>query len=113
MQGQQHDSSLGGEKKSYFVSVQAGQILEDPEAASYELEIEANEEELSKLHELFKEMNSEDNASVLYFNTRLFSTNNDVELNGASDEIISRIYRQLYECGTSDTKKHIESMGIL
>ncbi|MBH5317194.1 hypothetical protein I6N90_05145 [Paenibacillus sp. GSMTC-2017] len=113
MQEQQHDSDRESNRKPYYVSVQAGQILEDPEAAAYELEILANEDDKSRLHELFKELNSMDNWSVLHFNSRPFSPSNDVELNGNSDEIISRIYRLLYECGTEETKQHIESMGII
>lgn len=113
MSERSYETVGGEERKSYFVSVQAGQILEDPEAAVYELEIFANEEELSRLREQFEELSSMDEAEVFHFARTPYETDSDEALNGASDEIISRIYRLLYECGTSQTKRHIESMGIM
>ncbi|MFD0588328.1 hypothetical protein ACFQZE_09970 [Paenibacillus sp. GCM10027627] len=107
------ESEESGERKPYFISVQAGQILEDPEAAAYELEIVAGEEELSKLRELFEELSSMDEAEAFHFGGRPFSPDSDEILNGASDEIIGRIYQFLYEYGTDKTKRHIEAMGIM
>lgn len=108
--GQTYDN---GGRKRFYVSVQAGQILADPEAAAYELAIDANDEEVARLRELFEELSSMEEAEIGHFGTTPYETNRDEFLNGASDELVSQIYRQLYECGTSETKRHIETMGIL
>lgn len=96
----------------YYVSVQAGQMLTDPEAAAYELDILANEEEANRLRELFEELSSMQEADIAFF-ARPVGIHHDETINGASDEIITRIYRLLYECGTEGTRSHIASMGLL
>ncbi|MEK3882647.1 hypothetical protein [Paenibacillus sp. PL2-23] len=110
---QQDEWEGHGGRKQFFVSVQAGQILEDPEAAAYELAIYANDEEVARLRELFEELASMDEAEVAHFAHTPYGTSGDETINAASDEIVSLIYKQLYECGTGETKRHIESMGIL
>jgi hypothetical protein len=111
----EHDHHIHGHggRKRFYVSVQAGQILADPEAASYELAINANDEEVARLRELFEELSSMDEAEVWHFARMPYETNHDESLNGSSDEIINRIYRLLYECGTHETKRQIETMEIL
>ncbi|WP_424768105.1 hypothetical protein [Paenibacillus sp. sgz302251] len=100
-------------RKPYFVSVQAGQILEDPKAAAYELEVFLNEEEHIKLRELLDELSSMDEAQTFHFAATPFETNDDNQLNAGYDGILQQIYRQLYENGTDKTKQHIESMQLL
>ncbi|QNK59996.1 MULTISPECIES: hypothetical protein [Paenibacillus] len=101
------------ERQHLYVSVQAGQILTDPEAAAYELDIVANEEEVSRLRELFEELSSMAEAELGYYARPVAKSDHDETINGASDEIITRIYRLLYECGTESTRRHISSMGLL
>ncbi|MDQ6418709.1 hypothetical protein RB620_04580 [Paenibacillus sp. LHD-117] len=111
-----HGENLHGgneQKQHYYVSVQAGQILADPEAAAYELDIMANEEEVNRLRELFEELSSMAEAEMFFYTRPLGKSNHDETINGASDEIITRIYRLLYECGTDGTRNHIASMGLL
>lgn len=101
-----------GERKSYYVSVQAGQILEDPQAAAYELEVVMNNNEHTKLRELFDELSSMDEADMLHFAHSPFGSASDSEINAGYDELIQLIYKQLYECGTDKTKQHIETMQL-
>jgi hypothetical protein len=102
-----------GERKPYYVSVQAGQILEDPEAAAYELEIIVNEEEHTRLRELMDELSSMDEAEMFHFSHHPYGTASNSEINSGYDALIQRIYKQLYEYGTDATKRHIESMQLL
>ncbi|MFF2887180.1 hypothetical protein [Paenibacillus sp. NPDC057967] len=111
MDEHRHEERFEG-NKTFYVSVQAGQILEDQGAAAYELEIHANEDQVNLLRELFEELSSMDEAQTFHFAGSPYSPNNDESLNGAYDDIISRIYKLLHECGTSDTKHHIESMEL-
>ncbi|RJE91428.1 hypothetical protein D3P07_03125 [Paenibacillus sp. 1011MAR3C5] len=111
MDEHRHEERFEG-SKTFYVSVQAGQLLEEQGAAAYELEIHANAEQVNLLRELFEELSSMDEAQTFQFAGSPFSPNSDEALNSAYDDIISRIYRQLHECGTSETKSHIESMGL-
>lgn len=107
------DREAGGEdRKRYYVSVQAGQILEDPQAAAYELEISMNEQEHIKLREMFDELSSMDEAEMFHFTHHPYGTASNGEMNAGYDELIQRIYKQLYEYGTDTTKRHIESMQL-
>lgn len=100
------------ERKHYYVSVQAGQILEDPQAAAYELEIIMNEEEHEKLRELFDELSSMDEAEMFHFAQSPFGSASDEQINVGYDGLIQRIYKRLYDLGTDTTKSHIESMQL-
>ncbi|MFD1957633.1 hypothetical protein ACFSL6_26535 [Paenibacillus thailandensis] len=111
----EYDDRAGGAgdgKKTYYVSVGAGQVLEDPHAAAYELVIRATEEEVSKLQELFGDLSSVEEAEAGHYGLSVFDSNEDRELNSGYDETIAQIYRLLYECGTEETKRHIASMNL-
>lgn len=107
------DEAVSSERKPYYVSVQAGQILEDPQAAAYELEILANEEEYTRLRELFDELASMDEAQAFHFVSHPYGSASEIEMNNGYDEIIQRIYKQIYEYGTETTRQHIETMQLL
>ncbi|CAM3317579.1 hypothetical protein PALU110988_15730 [Paenibacillus lupini] len=104
------------ERKKYYVSVQAGQILEDQGAASYELEIMANNEEFNQLQVMFEDLSSMDNAITGHFNYEFgthLSQTSDSQMNGGYDAILHDIYLFIHEHGTASTQKHVESMGLL
>lgn len=105
---QSHDT----DKTTYYISVQAGQILQNPEEAAYELVIEGNQEDVAKLEELFEELSSMDEAETFHFAKSPFGTAGDSEINRGSDDILLDIYRHLYQCGTDETKRHIATMGL-
>lgn len=100
------------DRQPYYVSVQAGQILEDQAAAVYELEIVASEQEVAQLRELFEELSTMDEASMFHFGRTFMETNSDQAMSGPCDDIINEIYRKLYKYGTAETKRHIESMQL-
>ncbi|MFC4600440.1 hypothetical protein [Cohnella hongkongensis] len=99
------------ERRTYYVSVGPGQILEDPEAASFEFEIRANEAEIDKLQELFQEAQDADEDEI--FNYSGSPTISDTPDNETYAALSRTIYRMLHELGTDETKRHIESMNIL
>ncbi|MFC5529316.1 hypothetical protein [Cohnella yongneupensis] len=99
------------DRKTYYVSVGAGQVLEDKEAAPFELVIRANEEELNQLQELFEETSSTDEAGA--FTLEGSPMVSDSPEDATYDGLIHSVYELLYELGTDETKRHIESMGIL
>ncbi|QJD81755.1 hypothetical protein [Cohnella herbarum] len=99
------------DRKTYYVSVGAGQVLEDPEAAAFEFAIHANEAELDKLQELFAETQDADEDEALSFKGNPMVS--DTPDNATYDALLMDIYRMLHELGTYETKRHIESMNIL
>ncbi|MFC4776416.1 hypothetical protein ACFO9Q_06470 [Paenibacillus sp. GCM10023252] len=106
------DQSAKLDRKPFYVSVGAGQILEDPGAAAYELEITANEEELNRLQELMEELSSMDEAQAVHFSWHPYGATGVERINAGYDQLIQSIYRLLYECGTDQTKRHIETMQL-
>ncbi|MGO4540336.1 hypothetical protein [Paenibacillus sp. 2TAB19] len=107
-----NEESNEEERTTYYVSVQAGQILADPEAAAYELVIQANDEEIGKLHELFKELAAADNGGVRTMAANPYQADSDEQNNSDYDYWLKQVYKQLYDCGTDTTKNHIESMHL-
>lgn len=105
-------TSPEGEKHTYYISVQAGQILRNQGDAAYELMIQADDQEISALEELFEELASMDEAAAFHFAKSPYGTAGDEEINRGSDGILLDIYRHLHACGTAETKRHIESMGL-
>jgi hypothetical protein len=99
-------------RKPYYVSVGAGQILEDPTAAAYELVIQANEEELNKLQELFEEHASMEEAEAWHFLKHPFANVSRERMTQESGDLTTRIYKLLHELGTDETKAHIDSMQL-
>jgi hypothetical protein len=103
---------LINEKKRYYISVQSQTIMEHQGDASYELEIEANAEELQKLNELFELMDEFDQSSFLNNPVPGIPYHHDLE-NDGYDYYLKEIYKFLYDNGTEKTKSHIQSMNIL
>lgn len=104
-----HEPDQG--KKTYYVTVGAGQVLEDREVAPFELVIRANEEELNKLQELFEETSATSKEAAFTFSGSPMVS--DPVEDATSDGLIHDVYRMLYELGTEETKRHIESLDIL
>ena len=100
-------------RKHYYVAVGGGQILEDPEAAAYELEILANEHELGRLRELFEELEIWDGAQTFHFAGTPYTEFSTDRINLGYELLLKRVYEQLHELGTEETKRHIQSMRIL
>ncbi|GGD54382.1 hypothetical protein [Paenibacillus nasutitermitis] len=100
------------ERKIYYVSVQSGSILQEQGAAAYELVISANEAELGHLQELMEELSSMDEAEAFHFSAHPYGTASEKQMNAGVDGILMDIYKLLYELGTEETKRHIETMDL-
>jgi rubrerythrin len=100
------------DRKTYYVTVQHGEIMDDPTAFNFDYVIEANEEELDQLEELFEDTATEEQETIFHSFTLSSSTYYNNE-NDAYDLSLRSIYRKLHELGTPETKQHIEKMNIL
>ncbi|MFB6367491.1 hypothetical protein ACFCP7_26285 [Paenibacillus elgii] len=98
------------EKKTYYIAVGSGEVQEPEEATgNFEFEIQATEEEVDKLQDMFEElaMNEEDTAMRATIPYREYRPDKE------SDGNLTEIYRMLHELGTPDTRRHIEAMNVL
>ncbi|MCM3746753.1 hypothetical protein M3223_05225 [Paenibacillus pasadenensis] len=105
-----HDQE--GQRKRYYVAVGAGQVLEDSEAAAYELVIEATEEEKDGLKALFAELSSMDEAQMAHFHSSPYGSASLEEINRGYEGILKQIYALINRLGTEETKQHITSMKL-
>lgn len=97
------------EKKTYYVSVQAGSVLENEGDASYEFEIVASEQEVEDLMERFGMLSDADNSSAFRAHLPGVPYHQDSEHDGY-DYTLTQIYRRLYDLGTEETKDTIANM---
>lgn len=100
-------------KKKYYISVQAGTILDNQGDASYGLVVEATPEEIDKLAEVFEELGNFDQATFTQTATALSIAYHLDESNDGYDYYLNEAYSMIYELGTEETKQHIKSMNIL
>jgi hypothetical protein len=100
------------QKKTYYVSVQAQTVFENQGDSAYEFEIQADEQQISRLVELFENQleNEQDTAQRAIVPGMPY--HRDVE-NDRYDATLKEIYKAIYSMGTEETRKHIQSMGIL
>lgn len=98
--------------KNYYVSVQAGTIMERQEDGPYEFEIIATKEQVDQLQEIFEKMKTADNQSYWSSHIPFIPYHEDKE-NDAYDLHLKKAYQFIYEHGTEETKQHIESINIL
>ncbi|QGG57307.1 hypothetical protein [Paenibacillus sp. B01] len=106
------DYGTEGQRKHYYVAVGAGQVLEDKEAAAYELEIVATEEEKDGLKALFAEMSSMDEAAMVHFHSHPFGSASVEEMNQGYEGILKQIYTLVYRLGTEETRRHVASLNL-
>ncbi|MCR8631153.1 MULTISPECIES: hypothetical protein [Paenibacillus] len=107
------DVNTETEKKTFYVSVGQGEILEPSNmTGNFEFEINATEEERDQLEELFEESMEAQEDTGIRAHIPFREYHNDKE-NDAADYYLAQIYKKLHELGTSETKAHIESMNIL
>jgi hypothetical protein len=104
------------EKKKYYVSIHAGpdtgEIRNVKGDSTFDFEIEASEEEVEKIQELFEA--TQDAAHNSFWRAHVpYIPYHDDKVNDDYDEALVQIYKLLYDLGNTETRNHIESMGIL
>jgi hypothetical protein len=101
------------EKKKYYLTVgHSGEIMEDPTASTYELEIEATPEEIADLEKMYRQLQRSDTDTFWRAHIPFLQYHYDQD-NDEYDQRLTDIYRMIHKLGTPETKQHIESMGLL
>lgn len=99
-------------KNTYYISVGSKEISKLKEASPYEFEIEATDDEIEQLRDLFNQANTSDWKSFFRAHAPYIQYHFDRE-NDQYDENIYHAYELIYKLGDEETKRHIERMGIL
>ncbi|MFK7695603.1 hypothetical protein [Paenibacillus sp. HJGM_3] len=99
------------EAHPYYVSVQAGTILDNQGDAAYEFQINATEEEVSYLHNLLMEL--QDWEKAIYLRAPLPSIPyHDDEENVGYDSTLKKIYAYIHKLGDEEAKRTIDAMDL-
>ena len=104
------------EKRSYYVSVGTHQVVPKSEDSNYEFEVEATEEEIEQLKELFDQEDKADNMLLGRAKTpyEAFPRNVNQEVyNTPYDERLLEIYKLIYNLGAPATRDHIARMEVV
>ncbi|KIL43939.1 hypothetical protein [Jeotgalibacillus soli] len=100
------------EKHTYYVSVARGEILRSGTDSPYEFLVNATDDEITKLRQLF-DANDEVGWDNFYRAHVPYVQYHIDEENRAGDSLLIQIYSFIHEIGDEAAVKHIESMGIL
>lgn len=100
------------QKKTYYIEVENGLILENQGDTPYELEIEATTDEIRELENLFEKRTDQD--FELYVDSHIPNKWDEVESDVQTyNEYLHSIYSIIYKLGVPSTREHIEKNNIL
>ena len=100
------------QKKTYYIDVGHGQISQSSTATAWSFKIQANDEEITQLRELFDQNYSTEWQNFFRAHVPYVQYHHDRE-NDAYDNTIEQVYGMIYNLGDEEAKSHIESMNIL
>lgn len=99
-------------KKTYYISIANGEIMQSSTDSSWNFRIEATNEEIIRLRELFDQNYSTEWQNFFRAHVPYVQYHYDRE-NDAYDETLQKVYQLIYQLGDEEAKKHIMEMGIL
>ncbi|WP_113930269.1 hydrolase [Bacillus sp. P14.5] len=100
-------------KRSYYVDMRSGDILEEPSfEESAGLHILATPEEREDLKRFFDD-NYDDDVSTFFRSHIPFKQYHDDPQDANYDKSLQQVYARIYQLGDTETKRHIEKIGVL
>ncbi|MFT4414900.1 hydrolase [Fredinandcohnia humi] len=99
-------------KKTYYVSVESGEISKVKSASSWEYRIEATDDEIIQLREIFDENYANEVEGFLRAHVPLIEYHNDSS-NDQYDSTLQKVFKMIYELGDQEAKEFIKSQGII
>ncbi|WHX99687.1 hydrolase [Neobacillus sp. DY30] len=100
------------QKKTYYIDVGHGQISQSATASAWNFKIQANDEEITQLRELFDQNYSTEWQNFFRAHVPYVQYHYDRE-NDAYDDTIEKVYGMIYKLGDEEARSHIETMNIL
>jgi hypothetical protein len=105
-------SHMSEGKKTYYINISEGVITPVSTATPWNFKIEATDEEITALREIFEQSYSTGWQNFMRAHVPYVQYHYDRE-NDALDGQLLKVYEMIHELGDSEAKQHIESMGIL
>ncbi|MDP4086284.1 MAG: hydrolase [Bacillota bacterium] len=99
-------------KKIYFIDVGSGEISQSATSSTWSYKVEATDEEITDLRELFDQNYSTEWQNFFRAHVPYVQYHYDRE-NDAYDQTIEKIYGMIYKLGDEEAKKHIKNMNII
>lgn len=99
-------------KKTYYVTVGTGEISQSATSSPWNFKIEATDDEITYLRELFDANYSNEWQNFFRAHVPYVQYHHDRE-NDAYDATMIQVYNVIHQLGDQEAKQHIESMGIL
>lgn len=99
-------------KKTYYISISDGEISSVSTASPWDFKIEATDEEITGLREIFEQSYSTGWQNFMRAHVPYVQYHYDRE-NDALDRQLLQAYQLIYKLGDKEARSHIESMGIL
>ncbi|MFX3623732.1 MAG: hydrolase [Ectobacillus sp.] len=100
------------DRKTYYISIGDGGISQVKTANTYSFAIQATDEEILKLRELFDGAYVEDIRSFWRSHVPFVEYHHD-KANHRYDEKLQQAYKMIYELGDEETRELIGEMGII
>lgn len=100
------------EKKTYYISIGAGEIFSVPDVSPWQFKIEATDNEIAMLRRVFDSNYDNSIDDFLRAHVPALEYHHD-PTNDRHDQNLLRVYGMIYQLGDEEAKNHIESMGIL
>jgi hypothetical protein len=99
-------------KHTYYIDMGSGEISRSIHDSPWNFKIEATDEEITRLRQIFDSNYDADIVGFLRAHVPILEYHHD-RPNDISDNNLLRAYKMIYELGDKDAKQHIESIGIL
>jgi hypothetical protein len=100
------------QKKTYYIDVGTGEISRSATSSTWGYKIQANNQEITELRELFEQNYSNEKTTFLRSHIPFMEYHHD-RGNDAYDNTIQQVYSMIHKLGDEEAKTHIKSMNIL
>lgn len=99
-------------KKAYYINISDGEISSVSTASPWNFKIEATDEEITALREIFDQSHSSSWQNFMRAHVPYVQYHYDRD-NDALDTQLLQVYEIIYKLGDDEARTHIDSMGIL
>ncbi|WP_428911255.1 hydrolase [Niallia sp. Krafla_26] len=99
-------------KKTYYINIASGEISQSGVDSPWNYQIEATEDEIYTLRKFFDQNEAGDFPNFIRAHIPFREYHHD-NVNDRQDEALKQIYQFIHQYGNEETKRQIESIGIL
>lgn len=100
------------EKQTYYIGVSSGQITQQPETTQWEFKVEATDEEITQLRQLFNRAAQEAMGWAYIVAHPISGSKQNLDYRD-HNETLQEIYEMIYKLGDEPTREHIREHDII